>query len=350
MSDEARRSLVEISINGASVTDDLQPYLLSCTYTDNEEDEADDLQIQLQDREAVWLTAWLDEIISAAAAADLTIDAVFYRNFWSSGGADVLPCGQFQLDSVAESGPPNVVKLRATSLPFSNSARQTKKWRAWESYNLSGIAGEIAGNAGLSLLFESGNDPYYERVEQYDRSDIVFLQLLCHNAGISLKITDGQMVLFEQTEYEAKEPVRTIRYGDGSYLSYSVSTGSADTQYGSCRVSYVDPETGKCIEGKATATEEDQKSDQCLELSFKVSDAGEAKELAEKNLRLHNKYERILTFKLPGDPVLVAGQTVGVEGFGGWSGKYIIKQAQHSVSPSGGYTTTIRLRRILEGY
>lgn len=349
MSDEARRSLVEISINGTSITDDLQPFLLSATYTDNEEDEADDLQIQLQDREAVWLTSWLDEIITAAAAASLTIDATFHRAYWT-GGADILPCGQFQLDRVEEAGPPNVVKLKATSLPFTNPARQTKKWRAWESYNLSGIAGEIAGNAGLSLMYESGNDPYYERVEQYDRSDIVFLQLLCHNAGISLKITGGQMVLFEQTQYEAKGPVRTIRYGDGSYLSFSVSTGSAETQYGSCRVSYVDPETGKCIEGKATATERDAESGQCLELSFKVASVAEAKELAEKNLRLHNKYERILTFKLPGDPVLLAGMTVQIEGFGGWSGKYIIKQAQHSVSPSAGYTTTIRLRRILEGY
>lgn len=51
----------------------------------------------------------------------------------------------------------------------------------------------------------------------------------------------------------------------------------------------------------------------------------------------------------PGNPALVAGVTVALEGWGGWSGKYIISQAQHTVSGTGGYTTQVRLRRCL-GY
>ena len=68
--DQARRTAVEIKFAGADVTKDIKPYLLSVTYTDNEEDAADDLQIRIQDRDGVWLTSWLEEVIQAAAAED----------------------------------------------------------------------------------------------------------------------------------------------------------------------------------------------------------------------------------------------------------------------------------------
>ena len=47
---------------GIDITKSIQPYLLSISYTDNEEDETDDLQIKIQDRDDLWLTQWLDEI------------------------------------------------------------------------------------------------------------------------------------------------------------------------------------------------------------------------------------------------------------------------------------------------
>lgn len=71
--------------------------------------------------------------------------------------------------------------------------------------------------------------------------------------------------------------------------------------------------------------------------------------LAEKHLRLRNKYEYKASFTFPGNPALLAGCTVEIEDFGVWSGKYMIKTAARSVSKSV-YTTQITLRRGLEGY
>ena len=79
-----------------------------------------------------------------------------------------------------------------------------------------------------------------------------------------------------------------------------------------------------------------------------MASAGEAKALAEKHLRLHNKLERTASITLPGNPALAAGVTVELEDFGGWSGKSIVSQARHTVDGNG-YTTQIRLRRCL-GY
>lgn len=50
-----------------------------------------------------------------ASGAGFKISAVFVRENWTGGGRDkVLDCGQFELDSVDASGPPNTITIKAT--------------------------------------------------------------------------------------------------------------------------------------------------------------------------------------------------------------------------------------------
>ena len=91
----------------------------------------------------------------------------------------------------------------------------------------------------------------------------------------------------------------------------------------------------------------DSNKGQCLEVRQKVSSIAEAQSLAHNLLRLHNKYEYTASFTFPGDPSLVAGITVELKDFGAWDGKYLIKQATHSISSSG-YTTQVTLRKALK--
>lgn len=439
--DTARHALAEVYFAGVDISKSLRPYLLSLSYTDNEEDETDDLQIKIEDRDGTWLRKWLDVSVHDAiegggassasggsgytvtaksglnirsgpgtsyskygafaygaavsvqeisggwakisyngktayvsaeylkaegggssgsdgtgAAVDkvkgLSIQAAILRCNWNGDGKDtMLNCGQFELDSVQASGPPNTIAIKATSLPYSSTIRQMKKSKAWEGYYLSGIAGEMAGAAGMAVIYESGNDPYYDRVEQITQTDITFLQTLCHNAGISLKVANNILVLFDQADYEKKDAVFTIAYGSTGYTKWRLNTGEAEVKYTSCRVSYTKP-SGEVVQG--TAYVEDYKSNddnnQCLEITAAVANAGEAKALAEKKLREHNKFELTAAFTLPGNPALTAGRTVMLRGWGMWNGKYMIKQAKHTVDGSGGYTTQISLRRVLEGY
>ena len=94
-----------------------------------------------------------------------------------------------------------------------------------------------------------------------------------------------------------------------------------------------------------------------LEISLRVQTRGTSlgrlgtgmNSLAEKLLRKHNRYAKTAIFTLPGNPALVAGVTVMLEGWGGWDGKYIVTQAKHTVDGSG-YIVQVRLRRVLEGY
>lgn len=471
----SRRTTVEIAFEGTDITSSVLKYFKSLTYTDSEEDEADDLRIVLQDRDGIWMETWLNDAIEAAASASsdrdtggageeengaaqaggsvslsnapfyytstaaspsayksgtfyfydgilingryritnspdrcgklpveqnvtgwvpaedcgaagggsggdsdegnastgLSIEATIIRRNWNTDGKDMaLDCGAFELDTVDCNGPPAEVTIKATSLPFDAQIRQTKKTKGWEKYHLSGIAAEMAAKNGMECMFLSTNDPFYGRVEQYQMSDIAFLKKLCHDAGISMKATSKKLVLFDQPDYEAKAAVLTIRKdngrvipaspeahgaygrsGDGeAYISYHLSVGTADAQYQSCRVSYNDPATGKCIEGIAKIPDyKDSDSNQQLEITAKVGSVAEAKKLAEKRLRLHNKYCRTAEFTMPGNPAMAAGVTVALKGWGAWDGTYIVKLAIHTVNGDG-YTTSISIRRALEGY
>ena len=63
-----------------------------------------------------------------------------------------------------------------------------------------------------------------------------------------------------------------------------------------------------------------------------------------------NKFERQVGFTYSGDPGKVAGLTFEAKDFGPWDGKYIVKQAKHTVTGSGGYTTQVSGRHVLGGY
>lgn len=280
------------------------------------------------------------------ASRGLKISAAIVRENWNADGNDeVLDCGQFELDNVTVDGPPNTVTIKATSLSYTNAIRQTEKSKSWENVTLSQILEFITKKSGMGYMFISSKNPKYTRVEQYRQSDIAFLSRLCHNAGCSLKVTSNIVVIFDQAEFEQNPKIKTIRFGE-EYTKYRLTTNENDN-YTSCRV-YCTKPSGEVI--TATVYVEDYKEDdnnnQCLEIRQNVDSIAEAENLAYKMLRLHNKYEFEASFTFPGDPELTAGSVVVLENFGAWNGRYVIKQAKHTLSHSG-YSTKISLRKAL---
>jgi phage protein D len=114
-------------------------------------------------------------------------------------------------------------------------------------------------------------------------------------------------------------------------------------------VSYTSPTNGQCIEGVAYIEDyKDSDKNQQLEITAKVSNSAEAKALAQKHLRMHNKYAKTASITLLGNPKVLAGVNADLENFGAFNGKYVVKQATHTVGSSG-YTTKVELRCTVEG-
>ena len=337
----ARRSAWKIKFNGVDCTKEVNADMLSVDITDNESESSDDLQIKLADADGKWVKRWLtDTIYTGAKVRGLKIEVwVGVRK-----GEKVVQqkAGTFLLDSVKASGPPAQVTIKATSLPMKGGIRDEKRDKAWENITLAGIAGEIAGKAGLSLVYDAPTINY-ERREQNDMADLSFLRALCREAGLCLKICDMKMCLFSTAAYAKQKSVMKIKFGDGQYTKWSLETGSKDIAYDSCIVRYAHPEKG-LIEGSATSEKyaDNEDHNQLVITNRRVESEGEAQEIAAEELRLKNEFGECATFTLPGDPGLMAGQNVDLVDWGYWTGKHPIKYAKHKLSSSG-YTTEIKL-------
>lgn len=427
---EARRVELRLKFENVEVPLDINNYLSSMTYTDEEEDNADDLQLSFDDRERKWLGDWLkvtptvvrttrqvqkeaaaenvinytvkkgdtlwaiakqylgsgtkypqiasenniknpnliypgqvikitvggavtttvtevEETVAQAAEPKLISATIVQKNWHDNGKDVVLSCGTFELDSVDASGPPTKITLKGTSIPYTSTMRTAKKNRAWENCNLKEIAQQIGKEAGLQVMYLAENNPVYKRKEQVQKSDITFLQKLCKAAGLALKVTILTVVIYDAAEYDGKPPIKTITYGSGDYLSYKLGTSLHDTAYTSCHVSYTDPDSKETIESTYTPDSREG-TGQVLEINEKVNSVEEAHELAKKRLREKNTQQFTASFSMLGDVQLVAGATVRLKGFQSFDRKYKITKATHKLT--GGYTTDIELKQVLEGY
>ena len=341
------------------VTESLAPDLLSFTYTDKETDEADEISLTLKDPDGKWAAGWKPE-------GGEIVEAYIYGGTVEEKKSSLF-CGKFYVDSQKVSGSPRVFEIGAVSIPLNKPIRRKIKSRAWEKSDLKKIAGAIAEEGGLALLFDSEVNPSFDRQDQQRESDLKFLGRLCQDSGLSIKVTDSKLVIFDQAAYEKKTPVKTLTLGNSQILSWNFEAATSET-YKSVTVSYRNP--AKKTKGSAggytldvhghlvakkkggnpavmeyTYTDpEADENGQEYALKKRAANVEDAKRLAKAKLRELNRRAVTGSITLIGDPGLVAGVVVTCKGFGSFDGNFIVEQAAHSIS--AGYTTALTLRRV----
>lgn len=347
---------------GTDVSESLMPDLLSFSYDDKETNESDEVSLTLKDPTGKWASTWKPdggEVIKAYIAIGTTMRK----------GRE-LYCGKFFVDSLRVRGAPRTFEMRAVAIPLNKPIRKKLKSRAWEKKTLRGIASQIAKEAGVRLLFDSKENPDYDRQDQSKESDLKFLSRLCEESGLSLKVTDERIVIFDQASYEKKSPIKTIELGKSAILSWDFESQQSDT-YKTCTITYRDPKKKK--KGSAgsynmdlekvkakketnpavltyTATDPDaDENGQEYAIKKRAKSIEEAKRLATAKLRSLNKRRVTGSITVIGDITLVAGVVIRCKGFGSFDGNFIIEEASHDVGSSG-YTTSISLRRVNNNY
>ena len=362
------------------VTQDLLPDLLSFTYDDKETNEADEIRILLKDSDGKWAGTWKPdggESVRAYLSKGTTSDQGLNRQ--------ELYCGRFFIDHMRVSGSPRIFELRAISVPLNRPIRRKIRTKGWDQCSLKFIAEEKAKEANLEFVFDSETNPIYDRIDQNRESDLKFLSRICEDEGLSIKVTDEQLVIFDQSYYEKKSPVQTITLGESDILSWDFEIEQSET-YRSCTVSYRDPK--KKVKGSAGSYELDEllfgesgdesgdldtllfgsekgvnkavhtytaidesvdENGQEFVLKKRAKSIGEAQRLATAKLRSLNARRITGSMTLLGDVTLLAGEVISIKGFGSFDGHFYIEQATHSVTTSG-YITTLRLRRVNNQY
>ena len=242
----AARTEVQLLINNADVTVDIAKRIISATFTDNEDGESDDFQITLEDSDNAVVQKWLTKEAENRPTTNKNggkatmIPLILQVNPKGDGRNIALACGEFELDDVTMKGPPQQVTMKGTSLAYASGMRDEKHYIAWENITLLNIAKKIAKTGAYGVMYLTQKEVKYTRKEQIGETDIAFLQKLCAAAGLSLKVTDGTIVIFDKKEYEGKAAVRTIQRGDGSYSTYSFDMKLAQKYYVACHLKYKD--------------------------------------------------------------------------------------------------------------
>ncbi|MGW9124574.1 phage late control D family protein [Paenibacillus chitinolyticus] len=336
---DARRAELVVEYNGKDITRSLADSLVDFTYNDAAPGSLDDLQLSLEDRLQNWQGPW------SPSAGD-TIKAEIRTFGWNYPEEEQkLPCGTFEVDSFDFGGPPDTVSIKAVSLPVDSGIRQEKRTKAWENVTLRTLAGDVARAAGLTLFYSADVDPSYERLEQTDQSDLGFLNEQAMKEGIAVKISEGQLVLFDEAEYEKKDPALTLVRGEDAIASHKFGWSTAYTAYRACEVTYSDSAKNKTYQAMYVPPGAPAEGP-VLKINEQVDSEAAAMRLAAKSLREKNKEAGKASLSLSGDVRMASGVTLLLQGWNRFDGKYLIESASHKVG-SGGYTTDIEIRKVL---
>ncbi|MDR2891592.1 MAG: late control protein [Deltaproteobacteria bacterium] len=338
-----RRASLSIIYEGVNISRDIAPDLLSFDFVENADGVADEISFSLADPNRLWQGPWSPE------KGDRIRPVISCENWFRPDDAYQLACGEFEMDesSLSSGSGGDTVAVRAVPALVTSSLVGQKKTRSWEGASLERIAQDISSAAGLELFYRAAAIKL-KRTDQRQESDLAFLQRLCTVQGCRLKISAGELIVFEGVEADALTPVELTR-ADGD--SFQAQIGSANI-YSKVEISFLDPKSGSQIRYEYTPTEEDggaPKTGKILALNRRVENAAQAERVAKAELRKLNIAEKQAEWAGMGHPLLRAGGTAHVFGWGRYDGNYTVQQARHNFSGGGAYSTSVTLGKAL-GY
>ncbi|MBI9092726.1 MAG: hypothetical protein JEZ12_26215 [Desulfobacterium sp.] len=333
-----RRARLELISQGNNISRNIAPYFTSFSFTDNSEGKADDVKLTLEDTRRLWQGAWFP------GKGDMIRASIVCENWERPGDNRNLYCGTFSVDEIELLGPPDAVSLGGVSSFTTTALRREKKSRAWENSNLETIAGDIAKENGMDLFYQ-GPVINFVRRDQREQSDLSFLQSLASESGLSVKVSDKRLILFDGKKQDATSPVATVRRKD-ALKRFSLKTKTHDV-FKACQVTYWDPKE-KAQKKYLYTPPGGSASGQVLKINTRVESIQEAIDKAKKQLRKKNRFEVTGSLTVMGNPLFQAGFTINLEEFGKFDGRFFIDTARHDLSGSGGYSTDLTIRKVLD--
>ena len=327
----SREVEVVITCNGQNMTDTVSGCLTGISYSDPADGESDTLDVTFSDREGKWLNEWFPK------KEDILTAEIRVHRLNGPDDADwTINFGEFILDSFSFSGEPLEIKLSAVSSPVNRDFKATKRTKTWENVTLQEIAQDIAGRAGIELIYEADTIEI-KAEEQEETEDSTFLKNLCDRYNVAMKVFTNRLILFSIKEYRAKSPVAEITRQD--VISWSWET-DLQGSYTGAKISYTDPYSNKTIEYQ-TGTDE-----RLLEVSESADSQADAKLKAEAALEEANRNITKMQVTVPGRVDIFASDCVTVSGFGKLDGKYYVEK--HTPTLMNGFTSQYDMTKVEE--
>lgn len=325
-----RRAQFVLGWNGTASSDRLTEAADGITYTDPASGEADSIDININDRDRKWISAWMP------SAGDTMTAKIKLQDWEREGDNRVLSCGFFVMDSFAFSGWPTAGTISGVSTPADSSFMATERSKIWENITIKEIAAEVASRAGISLFWDAGGvDFRIKTIEQSKQTDSDFLMGLCTTYGLSMKVYSQKIVIFDQEQYKQKPSAMTLYASD--LESWNWSSNLAGTYTGG-EFTYTDPRTEAEIVAKVGG------GSRIFKDSGKADSTADAERKIKASVANANHGSTKMSVVILGNARLYAGQCVDIAGLGKMSGKYYIDKVTHTIG--SGYTMSLELSLV----
>lgn len=351
--------IVEITYNGKNISKDVSPYLISFTYNDKTEGASDEITLEFEDSELLWINGWYP------SKKDKIKARIGYNGSW-------LDCGTFEVDDIEFDGPPDVLKIRALGAGVSTSTR-TKNSRSFENLTLKQVVDKVAQANGLTV---EGTIPdvKFKNLRQYRQHDLTFLRKVAHDYGCVFSVRDKKITFSQIWDIEQVGAIVAI---DRTEISrYSLRDKSEGT-YKAAQVKYHDPVKNKVVQHNqnvgadnnyfkdiplsndvydkvyaennfsplSVGMQETASSD-TLEIRAKAETEQQAEAQSKAALYRANTKTIEGRISMPGNTKIIAGNNFNLTGMGKLSMKYHIKESVHTVNRSSGYSTDADIKAI----
>ncbi len=326
------KTIFTVTYNDKNITADISKYLLSITYADKTAGESDEVEIELEDKDALWQNTWYPE---KGAKLNVVIGA--------------LKCGDFELDEIELKGPPDVVTIRAMAVGIKNSLR-TKKSDAHENKTLKQIAEKVASKNSLTI---QGEIPEITigRCTQNKESDLQFLKRIASGFGITFSVR-GKVITFTSV-YDLEKRASSFTLDKTDLSGYSLKDKADGAKKSKSR--HTNAKANEKIEAEKDYNEWNQEEgykypdtasdDEEVDDSYSENkQQAEAKAKAVMHLSATNQFEGSVETEF--NYLAVAGNNFQLTGLGKLSGKYHIKSSSHKLDKSGGGISTLEIKRL----
>lgn len=325
-----RAPLWVLTYQGVNITANISQMVTSITYLDRLDGASGALEVELEDHEKRWQGPW------QPTEGDQVNLMIGYS------GNSLLPCGDFQVDELSLSGPPDLFHMRCLAA-YITPAMRTPNSAGYENQTLTQIAATIASKHGLTVIGARGSvNVTFARITQRQETDLAFLRRLARAHNYEFTIRGKQLVFYSRASLEESAPTATILRGDLLHFDFRLKTHRI---YKAAEVSYQFPETKQLLTQKVAATL-DTPSGDTLKLAIRCENGQQATLKAMSALHAVNMVRASATFTAVGATAYAAGNNVTITGFGFNDGKYLIESARHRLERATGYTTELIMRRI----
>lgn len=322
----ARKAVPSLSFNGKNVSTKLADYLESVSCEDVASGSSDSIDITLQNIDMKWMNQWYP------TKGDKISGTVTFQD-WNKDGENLkLDCGTFILDEVKFSGGPLKVSLGGVAIPANESFKVRERTKTWKNVTIKNIANEIAKRYGLSLSY-SGPTITIASIEQSDKTDSAFLYDLCKKYGLSMKVFNNKIVIYDQTQQEKKAASATITR-DSFIDDEWEYTDSIEGTYTGARISYKSGEDDEEISVYLGLKAENAAGSRVLNITEVADDYDTAYYMAAAQVNQSNEQATTISGKIWPNPKICAGICVTISGMGKANGKYFVDKSTVEVSDS----------------